>query len=44
MKYTVEMASYGMIYLLSYMKIDPGIEVILRLFPQHSERLQYWYY
>jgi hypothetical protein len=40
MKYTDEMATDGMIYVPSSMKIDSGIQVILRLFPRHSERLQ----
>jgi hypothetical protein len=44
MKYTVEMASYSMIYVLSFMKIGPGIQVMLRLLPRQSERVQCWYY
>jgi hypothetical protein len=44
MKYTVEMASHGMIYIPSFMKIGSGIQVILRLLLRQSERLQYWYY
>jgi hypothetical protein len=32
MKYTVEMASGGTIYIQSPMKIDSGISIILRLF------------
>jgi hypothetical protein len=31
MKYTVEMASDGMLYIPSFMKIGSGIQVILRL-------------
>jgi hypothetical protein len=42
-KYTVEMASEGMIYVPSFMKIALGIQVILRLIPRQSERLQCWY-
>jgi hypothetical protein len=44
MRYTVEMASDGMIYVPSFMKICSGIEVIIWLLPRHSERLQCWYY
>jgi hypothetical protein len=33
MKYTVEMASDGMICVPSFMKIGSGIQVILRLLP-----------
>jgi hypothetical protein len=44
MKYTVEMASDGMIYVPSFMKIGLGLQVILRLLPAQSERLQCWYY
>jgi hypothetical protein len=40
MKYSVEKASDGMMYVLSYMKIGSGIQVILRLLPQQSEKLQ----
>jgi hypothetical protein len=39
MKYTIEMASDGMIYIPSFMKIGSGIQVILRLLPRQSERL-----
>jgi hypothetical protein len=39
MKYTVEMASDGMTYIPSFMKIGWGIQVILRLSPQQFERL-----
>jgi hypothetical protein len=35
MKYNVEMASVGMIYVPSFVKIDLGIKVILRLLPRH---------
>jgi hypothetical protein len=44
MKCTFEMASDGMIHVPSFMKTGSGIEVILRLLPRHSERLQCWYY
>jgi hypothetical protein len=44
MKYIVEMASDGMIYIPSFMKIGSGIQVILRLLPQQSKRQQCWYY
>jgi hypothetical protein len=44
MKYTVEMASGGMIYIPSLMTIGSGIRVILRILPQQFERLQCWYY
>jgi hypothetical protein len=33
--YTDEMASYGMIYLPSFMKIGTGVRAILRGFPQN---------
>jgi hypothetical protein len=42
-QYTVKMASDGMIYIPSFMKIGLGIQVILRLLPIQSERLQCWY-
>jgi hypothetical protein len=44
MRYTVEMASDGMIYIPSFMKTDSGIQKILRLLPRQFERLYYWYY
>jgi uncharacterized RmlC-like cupin family protein len=44
MKYTVEMAPGGMIYIPSFMKICSSIQVILRLSPRQSERLQCWCY
>jgi hypothetical protein len=44
MRYTIEMASHGMIYVLSFMKIGLGIQVILGLLPGQFERLQCWYY
>jgi hypothetical protein len=44
MKYTVKLASDGMIYILSFMNIGSGIQVILRLLPLQSEKLQCWYY
>jgi hypothetical protein len=44
MKYTVEMASDGMIYVPRFMKIGLGIQVILRLLAQQSEKLQCWHY
>jgi hypothetical protein len=39
MKYTVEMASDGMIYISCLMKIGLSIQVILRLLPRQSDRL-----
>jgi hypothetical protein len=40
MKHTVEMASDGMMYVVSsLMKIGSGIQVILRLIPRQFERL-----
>jgi hypothetical protein len=44
MKYTTEMASDGMMYAPSSMKICLGIWAILRLLPQQSERLKCRYY
>jgi hypothetical protein len=38
------MASDGMIYISSFMKIGSGIQVIARLLPLQFERLQCWYY
>jgi hypothetical protein len=38
MKYTVEMASGGMMYIPSLMMNDSGIGVILRALPQQFER------
>jgi hypothetical protein len=43
-KYTVEMASDGLIYVPSFMKIRSDVQVILRLLPRQSERLQCWCY
>jgi hypothetical protein len=40
----VEMDAGGMIYKSSFMTIDWGIQVILRLSPQEFERLQFRYY
>jgi hypothetical protein len=40
MKYTVEMASDGMTYTPTFIKIGSGIQAILRLLPRQSERLQ----
>jgi hypothetical protein len=34
MKYIVEMASDGMIYIASFIRICSGIQVILRILPQ----------
>jgi hypothetical protein len=39
MKYTVEVASDGMIYIPSFMKIGSGIQVIFKLLSRQSERL-----
>jgi hypothetical protein len=44
MKNAVKMASGGMIYIPSFMKIGSSIQVILWFFPRQSERLQCWYY
>jgi hypothetical protein len=38
------MRSGGMIHVLSLMSIGSGIEVILRLLSQQTERPQCWYY
>jgi hypothetical protein len=40
MKYTVQMAADGMIYMPSFMKFGSYIHVMLRLLPQQSEGLQ----
>jgi hypothetical protein len=39
MSYPAEMASHGMLYIPSFMKNGPGIQVILRSLPLQSERL-----
>jgi hypothetical protein len=44
MNYTFEMASYGTIYIPSFMKIGSGIHVPLRLLPRQPERLRCCYY
>jgi hypothetical protein len=44
MKYSVDVASNGIIYVPRLMKIGSDIHVILRLLPRQSERLQCWYY
>jgi hypothetical protein len=43
MKYIVDMASAGMIYVPSFMKISLGIQIILLLLYQQFQRLQCWY-
>jgi hypothetical protein len=44
MRYTVDMAPDGMIYIPSFTKIGSGTQVILRSLPQQFERLYCWYY
>jgi hypothetical protein len=44
MKYTVDMASDGMICIPSFIRIGSGIQIIIRLLPRQSERQQCWYY
>jgi hypothetical protein len=39
MRFTVEMASDGMINILSLMKSDSRIQMILRLLPEQFQRL-----
>jgi hypothetical protein len=39
MKHAIETASDDMIYIISFMKIGLGIQVILRVLPQQFERL-----
>jgi hypothetical protein len=39
MRYTVEIASDGMMYLPSFMKIGSGIQVMLRLLCRQFEKL-----
>jgi hypothetical protein len=39
MKYAVEMASVGMIYIPTFKMTGSGIQVMLRLLPQQYERL-----
>jgi hypothetical protein len=43
MKYAVEMASVGLIYIPNFMMNGSDIQVILKLLPQQFERLQCWY-
>jgi hypothetical protein len=38
------MDSGGMIYTSSFVTVDSGIQVVLRLLHEQLERLQYWYY
>jgi hypothetical protein len=38
MKYTIEMASDGMIYVSHFMGTSSGIQIILKLLPQQSEK------
>jgi hypothetical protein len=40
-KYPTEMAPAGIIFLSNIMKIDSGIQVILRLLLQQFEKVQY---
>jgi hypothetical protein len=42
MKYTTEMVSDGMTFVPSFMMTGSGVQVILRLLPRESERLQWW--
>jgi hypothetical protein len=44
MKYAVELASDGMIYVPYSMRVGSNIQVLLRLLQQQFERLQNWYY
>jgi hypothetical protein len=44
MKFAVEVAPGGIIYIPSFMTIGSGIQVILRSVPQQFETLQCWYY
>jgi hypothetical protein len=44
MKYAVEIASVGMIYVPNFMMNGSDIQAILKLLPQKYERLQCWYY
>jgi hypothetical protein len=44
MKYAVEKATDGTIYVPGFMKTGSGIQVILRLLLRQSERPQCWYY
>jgi hypothetical protein len=37
-RYTVQMASEGIIYVQSFMKIGSGIQVMLKLLPRQFER------
>jgi hypothetical protein len=44
MKSAVDMGSCDIIYIPNFMITDSGIQVILRLTPQQSDRLQCWYF
>jgi hypothetical protein len=44
MKYKVEIVPDGIICAPSFIKIGSGIQVMVRLIHQQSERLQFWYY
>jgi hypothetical protein len=39
MMYAIEIASCGMLYLSSFMKIVTGIQAVLKVLPQQFERL-----
>jgi hypothetical protein len=43
-KYGGDVASGGMIYIPSFIKIGSGIRAMLRFLPQQFEELQSWYY
>jgi hypothetical protein len=43
-KYAVENALHGTVFILGLMMTGSGIKVTLRLLPQQFERLQCWYY
>jgi hypothetical protein len=43
-EYAFQKDSYDMTYLVRFMKIDLGLQVILRILRRQSEGLQCWYY
>jgi hypothetical protein len=44
MEYTAEVVSDGVTYIVLFMTISIGIQILLRVLHQQSEGLQCWYY
>jgi hypothetical protein len=43
-RHAVENDVHGVVFIPSFMMVGSGIQVVLRLLPQHLERLQCLYY